>query len=114
MKNIKKIKEFLLEYFDLKDLNELVGDATSQMSAIQHMESDGLISFSFEERSTECDYYITAETGLTIELDCKRYVGVVFDYDVKLYETTAKELIETIKDYEKTAVEIINKLKKLN
>ena len=105
----KKIKKFISEYFN--DKTSL--DASEQINLIQNLEANNLINFSFEERSSDCDYWIIAETGTTIKLDCKRFVGVVFDYDVKLYETTEAELIDTIKAYEKTAIKTKNKLKEI-
>lgn len=112
--NTKKVKKFLLDYFNFKNVNEKM-DASGQIDVVQQLEREGLISFSFEERSSDCDYWITAETGVTIELDCKRYVGIVFDYNVKLYDSeTIKEFIATIEKYEKIALKIIDKFKTRN
>ena len=110
----KQIEKFLLDYFGFEKSNKQIENTEDQVSAVQRLESERLISFSFEERGRDCDYYIAAETGVNINLDHKRFVGITFDYDVKLYDSeTIEDFIEIIKDYNKTAIKIINKLKKI-
>lgn len=111
--NTKKIEKFILDYIGAKKISEEIESKDDQLTVIQSLEREGLIHFSFEERSSDCDYWIKAETGINIKLDCERYIGIVFDHNVKLYSEPIKEFIMKIKEYEKTALKIHNLLKKI-
>lgn len=110
-KQEKQIRDFIIkEYFDEDERKEdmLLSDY-EVVELTSNLEVEGLISFTFQERTLDCDYYIVAETGIWIKGE--GFIGITFDSGVILEKKmTLDDVVNKIIKYEEKAKEILKKL----